>query len=246
MSRQALARRLIPLIDLTGLAMQEDTATVQNLARRALTPAGPVACLCTWPALASDAMAALAGTRIPVCVVVNFPAGTASAEATVGEITRALAQGAAEIDIVLPYTAVLDGDDAHPLALLRAARAACGSRALLKVILETGKFGQDHARLRQAADLALDAGADFLKTSTGKTAPGATPEAAAVLLDALVAAAARGRHAGFKASGGIRTMEDARCYLALFEQRFGADSADPACFRIGASALLDELLSALS
>jgi deoxyribose-phosphate aldolase len=129
--------------------------------------------------------------------------------------------------------------------LVRGCRAACGERALLKVILETGQLAGADV-IRHAAEIAIDGGAHFLKTSTGKTQPAATPEAASVLLDVIAAAAATGRSIGFKASGGIRTIDDAALYLSLYEQKFGAGSAAAANFRIGASALFKELLAAVS
>ena len=113
---------------------------------------------------------------------------------------------------------------------------------LLKVILETGQL-LTVENIQRAAEIAIDGGAQFLKTSTGKTHPAATPEAAGVLLDVIAAAAERGRHIGFKASGGIRTLEDALAYLTLYEQRFGVGSASPANFRIGASTLFNELIT---
>ena len=122
-----------------------------------------------------------------------------------------------------------------------ACRSACGSGIALKLILETGELVSP-ALIRQACELGLDAGVDFLKTSTGKVPVYATHEAAAVMLDAI---AARGGRCGFKAAGGIRTLADARVYLALAQERLGADWVNPARFRIGASALFDALLAEL-
>jgi deoxyribose-phosphate aldolase len=138
---------------------------------------------------------------------------------------------------------MLAGDLQVGLRLVRACREACAERALLKVILETGQL-RNADDIRQAAEIAIDGGANFLKTSTGKTRPAATPEAADVLLAVIAAAARRGLTIGFKASGGIRTIEDALAYLALYERRFGAGSASASSFRIGASALFKELVAA--
>jgi len=161
----------------------------------------------------------------------------------VAETAAAVAAGAAEVDVVFPYRALLAGDASAGLGLVRGCREACAERALLKVILETGQLASaDNIRL--AAEIAIEGGAHFLKTSTGKTQPAATPEAAAVLLDVIAAAGRRGRSIGFKASGGIRTIGDATVYLTLYEQRFGSGSASPGNFRVGASALFKELLAA--
>jgi deoxyribose-phosphate aldolase len=189
------------------------------------------------------ALDALRNTGIPVCAVANFPQGAAPTSDAVAEAAAAVAAGAAEVDVVFPYRALLAGDTQAGLSLVRGCREACAERALLKVILETGQLASaEHIRL--AAEIAIDGGAHFLKTSTGKTQPAATPEAAAVLLDVIAAARGRGRSIGFKASGGIRTIADATVYLTLYDERFGSGGASSGNFRIGASALFKELLTA--
>ncbi len=239
----ALARRLLGLLDLTTLNDSDDGQVIRALAAFAATPAGHVAALCTWSRLIGDALESLAGTGVPVAAVANFPAGAADIPAAAAECRHALAAGASEVDVVFPWRAFLAGDRDTPLALVRACREACGQRGHLKVILETGQLGPA-ARLRDAADIAIAGGAQFLKTSTGKTQPGATLMAAQVMLDAIAQAQTGGVRVGFKASGGIRTLADAAAYLALYERRFGAGSAHPAVFRIGASHLVHELLAA--
>jgi deoxyribose-phosphate aldolase len=152
--------------------------------------------------------------------------------------------GVAEVDVVFPYRALLAGDAGVGLELVRACRQACADRALLKVILETGQLGGADT-IRHAAEIAVEGGAHFLKTSTGKTQPAATAAAAAILWDVIAAAARRGQTIGFKASGGIRTFDDALIYFGGYDARFGEGSATAANFRIGASALFKELLAAL-
>jgi deoxyribose-phosphate aldolase len=176
-----------------------------------------------------------------VAAVANVPAGAPESASAAAETAAAIAAGAGEIDVVFPYREFLAGNSAGALELVRACRAACGARALLKVILETGQLGSAD-QIHRAAEMAIEGGADFLKTSTGKTEPGATLEAAAFMLDAIVDAASRGQRIGFKVSGGIRTLAQARAYLELYESRFGSGSARPSNFRIGASALMHELL----
>jgi deoxyribose-phosphate aldolase len=183
----------------------------------------------------------LQGSGIPVCAVANFPAGAAVPATAATETTAAIAAGAAEVDVVFPYRALLAGDSRAGLDLVRACREACAEHARLKVILETGQLGSA-AHIRHAAEIAVEGGAHFLKTSTGKTQPAATPEAAAVLLDVI---ATCGRPVGFKASGGIRSIDDAAVYLTLYERSFGSGSAVPGNFRIGASSLFKELLAEL-
>jgi deoxyribose-phosphate aldolase len=211
----------------------------------ALARAAPVraASVCIWARWIPVALEALQGSGTPVCAVANFPDGAANPSAAAAETAAAVAAGATEVDVVFPYRAMLAGDLQVGLQLVRACRESCGEHALLKVILETGQL-LEADNIRQAADIAIEGGAHFLKTSTGKTQPAATPEAAGVLLDVIAAAARGGRSIGFKASGGIRTIEDALVYLALYEQRFGTGSAAASNFRIGASGLFKELVAA--
>jgi deoxyribose-phosphate aldolase len=238
------ARRLISLTDLTSLNESDDAASVRTLS--ALARAAPVkpAAVCIWARWIPVALEALQGTAIPVCAVANFPQGAAAPDAAAAETAAAVAAGAHEVDVVFPYRAMLAGDSDVGLALVRGCRDACGERALLKVILETGQLLGDE-NIRRAADIAIQGGAQFLKTSTGKTQPAATPEAAAVLLEVIAAARRRGQSIGFKASGGIRTIDDARRYLTLYEQWFGSASASAGNFRIGASGLFKELMAAV-
>jgi len=239
-----LARRLLGLIDLTSLNPTDTADTVRALAASAATPAGNVAALCIWARFIAVARESLEGTGVPIAVVANFPGGAGDVDAAAAETAAAVADGADEVDVVFPYHALLSGDEATGLALVRACRAACGQGALLKVILETGQLGSAE-RIRRASELAIEGGAHFLKTSTGKTQPGATLAAAEAMIDTIAAAERRGVHVGFKASGGVSTIADARAYLELFEKRLGAGSAMPATFRIGTSSLLKPILAAL-
>ena len=242
-SRADLARQLMALVDLTSLNESDDAASVRTLSILAGTAPVKPAAVCIWAQWIPAALEALQGTGIKVCAVANFPAGAAAPGTAAAETAAAIAAGAAEVDVVFPYRALLAGDSRAGLELVRGCREACGEGALLKVILETGQLsGPDN--IRCAAEIAIEGGAHFLKTSTGKTQPAATSEAAAVLLDVIAAARRRGRSIGFKASGGIRTIDDALVYLALYEQKFGSGSASAGNFRIGASALFKELLAA--
>jgi len=235
-----LARRIMSVTDLTSLNESDDSSAVRTLA--ALARAAPVrpACVCIWPRFIRVAHEALEGSGIPVCAVTNFPDGAAEPDSAGAETAAAVAAGAQEVDVVFPYRALLAGNAGVGLQLVRACREACGDVALLKVILETGQLNP--ADMRRAADIAIEGGAHFLKTSTGKLKPAATPEAATILIDAI--AAGSPRRVGFKAAGGIRTLADASVYLDLYERKFGAGSASPANFRIGASGLFKELMTA--
>lgn len=230
------ARRAIACLDLTSLNDGDDDAAIEKLCRRAVTPAGPVAAVCVWPRFVALCRDRLDGTAVKVCTVVNFPHGRDSVEQVRDEILPAIADGADEIDVVLPYTALLTGRRAEARAVLDMARLMTGA-ATLKVILETGRLLTQDA-IREAAQMAVDAGADFLKTSTGKVAVSATLEAAHVLLDV---AAAADRPVGVKVAGGVRTTELAAAYLRLADAINGR--AEAANFRFGASGLLDALLA---
>ncbi len=243
--KASLARRLLPLIDLTSLNETDDEAAILRLAQAAGTPYGDVAAVCTWPALIGVAATALRGSRIAIAAVANFPSGLAGEAQTSAEIAQAIAAGANEIDVVLPYQSLLSGDYPTVERLLRASRAACGDRALLKVILETGQLESPDA-IRLASEMAIEAGAHFLKTSTGKTQPGATLEAARIMITTIAAARGRGSVPGFKASGGVRTLDQAGAYLALFEDILGEGSATSANFRIGASSLMNDVVAVLA
>ncbi len=234
------ARRALVCLDLTNLEDDCDPAAIAALCRRAQTPEGSVAAVCIWPRFVPQARAALAHTGVRVATVVNFPGGDQGIEAVKSDVRTALGDGADEIDLVTPWRQVAPGDAASVAATVREIREVCGG-ATLKAILETGELA-DPALIALAAEAAIDGGADFLKTSTGKVRVNATPEAAGILLRAI---ARRGGTVGFKAAGGVRTTADAGLYLGLADDILGPGWAGPKHFRIGASGLLDALLATL-
>jgi deoxyribose-phosphate aldolase len=233
------AARLLGLLDLTSLGEDDTPDRIRALCAAARTPHGLPAAVCVYPEHVTAAREALAGTAVKVATVVNFPDGGDDPQRIARETRRAIAAGADEIDMVLPWRALRAGDAARARAGVDACRAACGPDIALKLILETGELAEP-ALIRQASELGLDAGVDFLKTSTGKVPVNATPDAAAVMLDAI---AERGGRCGFKAAGGIRTPADAQVYLDLARARLGDGWVNPARFRIGASALFDAILA---
>jgi deoxyribose-phosphate aldolase len=226
-------------IDLTSLNESDTVADIRQLARDAVTPLGTVAALCVYPRFvgaARDALADQAG-RIRVATVANFPLGEEDAQAAAREVSAAVAAGADEIDVVFPWRALQSGREQPGTDLVAACRAAAGDR-VLKVIIESGCL-ETPALIRRASVLAMDAGAHFLKTSTGKATVSATLQAAEVMLEAIRAS---GRPVGFKAAGGIRTAAQAVAYLELAQHIMGAAWLKPSNFRFGASALLHDLL----
>mgnify|MGYP002395407710 CR=1 FL=1 len=238
---------MIGLVDLTRLESTntddaQEAEAIKALCRKANTDFGPVAAVCVHPAWVPLAHQTLieSGVRdsVRLATVANFPGGTGSAEDTVEEIKAALAAGADEIDVVIPRRDLQDGNDRVAQHLLAASRMACSNHCM-KVILETGEL-TDPELIRQAAEIAVACGADFLKTSTGKVSVNATLAAATVLLETIRES---GRDVGFKAAGGIRTASDAAGYLALSEQMMGDDWVDEDHLRFGASSLLDDLIT---
>ena len=229
-------------LDLTSLNNADTEADIAKLCQRAQGPFGPVAAVCVWPRLAAFARAQLRA-HIGVAAVANFPHGNADVNAAVIDTLQIVQAGAQEVDVVLPYKALLAGDEAAVTQLLTAVRQACPG-LVLKVILESGELKTPEL-IARASQLALDAGADFLKTSTGKTATHATPEAARVMLAAIAAHPSANSPAGFKASGGIRTVQEAIVYEALTQQYLGAQALTPKRFRIGASSILSDIEAVL-
>lgn len=236
MSDQNLARRALTLLDLTDLSDGTDEAATRALCEKALSGPVPVAAICIWPRFVRTAREALGAGGVKVATVVNFPAGGEDPVPVLADTKKAIADGADEIDLVLPWRRFLAGDSAIAAEMVAQTRARCGGK-LLKVILETGEYPDGDA-IREASDLAIAAGADFIKTSTGKTARSATLEAARIMLEAIREA---GRAVGLKPSGGIRTLADAKTYLDLADGIMGPSWATPTTFRFGASGLYDVL-----
>lgn len=241
MTDKDVALRAIPLIDLTDLSDDCTPGKISALTARALALPVPVAAVCIWPRFVAQARGELGASVIKLATVVNFPHGGEEIVAVCEETHRALADGADEIDLVLPWRALLAGREALARDMVRRVAQTLPPEARLKVIIESGELQSPDA-IAAASRLAIAAGAHFIKTSTGKTPVSATPEAARVMLECIRDS---GRDVGFKASGGLRTLEQAKDYLALADSIMGAQWADPQHFRFGASSLLDPLLAAL-
>ena len=241
-SPQDTARLALACLDLTSLNDGDDEAAIVRLAERAAAAPGRVAALCVWPRLVRVACAQ-APAGVAVAAVANFPEGAADVERAVRDAGEIVAAGAQEVDVVMPWRALMAGEEAACATLLRAVRRACDG-LLLKVILETGEL-KTPALITRASQIALAEGVDFLKTSTGKTPLGATPEAATLMLQAIAAAANAAPRVGFKAAGGVRKLADAAVYLDRVEAVLGAGALTPQRCRIGASALLADIEAVL-
>jgi len=239
--KKKTAQRSLALLDLTDLSDGCNHEAIDRLCERAQTPFGPVGAICIWPRFVAHAHKQLLRSGIPIATVVNFPGGNQGIEMTEAETASAIADGADEIDLVMPYQAFAEGDVDSAREMIEAIRATCLQKAQLKVILETGELGSTEL-IRSASLMALDAGADFIKTSTGKVSVNASPEAAETMIQAI---ADSGKKAGFKPAGGIKTVEDCAAYLAIADRIMGPDWATSETFRFGASSVLDTLLATL-
>jgi deoxyribose-phosphate aldolase len=238
----------ISMIDLTTLEGQDTPGKVRALCAKAKRPdpadptAPMVAAVCVYPDLAHVAAAELTGSGVHVASVATaFPSGRTSLEVKLADVKYAVSAGADEVDMVIDRGAFLAGDYQLVLDEITAVKQACGG-AQLKVILETGEL-VTLDNVRRASWLAMLAGADFIKTSTGKVAPAATLPVTLVMLEAVRDfRESHGRQVGVKPAGGIRTAKDAIRYLVLVNETAGEDWLDPRWFRFGASSLLNDLL----
>jgi deoxyribose-phosphate aldolase len=238
----------IRMVDLTTLEGADTPGTVRSLAAKARRPdpedptCPQVAALCVYNDLVAEAKEHLRGTPIKVAAVSTaFPSGRASLAVKLTDTRDAVDAGADEIDMVIDRGAFLAGRYAKVYEQIVAVKAECGG-AHLKVILETGEL-VTYDNVRRAAWLAMLAGADFVKTSTGKISPAATLPVTMLLLEAVRDwHDVTGRVIGVKPAGGIRTAKDAIKHLVLVNETAGPDWLDPDRFRIGASSLLNDLL----
>lgn len=243
----AAAQRALQLMDLTTLNDDDTDEKVIALCHQAKSPAGNTAAICIYPRFIPIARKTLREQGTPevrIATVTNFPHGNADIEIALAETRAAIAYGADEVDVVFPYRALMAGDRDTGFALVKACKEACAAAGvLLKVIVETGEL-KEEALIRTASEIAIDAGADFIKTSTGKVPVNATPEVAAIMLQVIRDKGVQ-QQVGFKPAGGVRTAEDAALYLKLADDTLGEGWADARHFRFGASSLLANLLSTL-
>jgi deoxyribose-phosphate aldolase len=236
------------MIDLTTLEGQDTPGKVRALCAKGMRPdpsdpaCPPVAAICVYPDMVPVAKAALSGSGVRVASVATaFPSGRAALDVKLADTRAAVEAGADEVDMVIDRGAFLTGDYQRVHDEIVAVRETCGS-AHLKVILETGEL-VTYDNVRRASWLAMLAGADFVKTSTGKVQPAATLPVTLVMLEAVRDFRdATGRQVGVKPAGGIRTAKDAIRHLVLVNETVGDDWLTPEWFRLGASSLLNDLL----
>ena len=240
----SISKLALQLMDNTSLNDDDTPARIIELCKKSKTAAGHTAAVCVFPQfvpVAQKTLKELGLSNVKVATVTNFPAGKADVELARRETAEAVTLGADEVDVVFPYRALMEGDEQIGFDLVKASKEACGEGVLLKVIIETGEL-KDPALIRKASDISIQAGADFIKTSTGKVPVNATPEAARIMLTAIKES---GKDVGFKPAGGVRTADDAKEHLDIAAEIMGADWINPGHYRFGASSLLPNLLKTL-
>ncbi len=250
-SKIAGLKLAVSMMDLTTLEGKDTPGKVRQMCQKALRPLdsdgtiGPCAAVCVYPNLVPVAKDALRGSTVKVASVATaFPSGQSPLAVKLDDVRRAVDFGADEIDMVIDRGAMLVGDYGKVFDEIAATKEASGP-AHLKVILETGELGS-YDMVRKASELAIAAGGDFIKTSTGKIQPAATPAVTLVMLEAIRDHYyATGRRIGMKPAGGVRTAKQSLQYLVILKETLGDAWLTPDLFRFGASALLNDVLMQL-
>lgn len=238
----ARSRQALQLMDLTSLNEDDTPEAIIALCQQARTEAGNTAAICIYPRfipLARKTLKSLGLNDVTIATVSNFPDGGDDVDIAVAETRAAVAYGADEVDVVFPYRALMAGNETVGAELVKQCKEACGDNVLLKVIIESGEL-KDEVLIRRASEIAIDAGADFIKTSTGKVPVNATTESARIMLETIRDSGKT--NVGFKPAGGIKTAEDAAVHLELADTIMGPEWVDRNHYRFGASSLLGNLL----
>ncbi len=247
-SKLAGLKMVVSMMDLTTLEGKDTPGKVAYLCRKAIQPAEPrlgvpsCAAVCVYPNLVRAARAFVGDSDVKVAAVATaFPSGAMPLRVKLTDVRMAVDFGADEIDMVIDRGAFLAGEYGRVSDEIAAVKEACGP-AHLKVILETGEL-HSYDNVRIASDLAMHAGADFIKTSTGKVAPAATLPVTLVMLEAIRDFFfATGRRIGMKPAGGIRTAKESLAYLVMLAETLGDDWMTPDLFRFGASTLANDVV----
>ena len=248
--RTEVYKRCFGCIDLTSLGATDSRRSIGEFTRKAIElprhfpEAGSVASICVYPVFVETVGLAAGDSKMAITSVSGgFPSSQTYLEVKMLETAMAIENGADEIDIVISIGEMLDGEYDLAGNEIETLRAEIGDDAILKVILESGTLS-DPELIHKAATIAMEAGADFIKTSTGKNGIAATPEAAVAMCLAIRQFAEKtGRKVGFKEAGGISTAESAALYYSIVEEILGEEWLTPERFRIGASTLANNLLS---
>ncbi len=248
MNQKEIAKQALSLMDLTTLNDNDTDEKVIALCEQAKTEFGSPAAICIYPRfipVGRKALKNLGLNNVKIATVTNFPHGNDDIEIAVAETKAAVAYGADEVDVVFPYKALIAGNEEVGFELVKQCKAVCEkANVLLKVIIETGEL-KTEALIRKASEISIKAGANFIKTSTGKVPVNATLESARIMLEVIRDLNVADK-VGFKAAGGVKTTAESEQYLALAADILGADWVNATHFRFGASSLLANLLATLN
>ncbi|MDN3378634.1 MULTISPECIES: deoxyribose-phosphate aldolase [unclassified Pseudoalteromonas] len=235
----------VQLMDLTSLNDDDTTASIKKLVDSIEPKLGTPAAICVFSEFVDDAKVFL-GERelnhVKVATVTNFPTGNNPLSDVINETLIAIERGADEIDLVLPYQALMAGEHELALKYVKASKECCPEHVQLKVIIESGEL-KTPEMITQATQIAIAGGADFVKTSTGKVPVNATLQATKIMLNAIKESK---KLVGFKAAGGVKTVAQADEYLALATDIMGQAYLSPLTFRFGASSLLSNVYAILN
>ncbi|WP_295476289.1 deoxyribose-phosphate aldolase [uncultured Pseudomonas sp.] len=241
---EPLAFQALGLVELLARAHDSSEQRIVSLCRRGVTSLGPVAAVgvpAAFAGLARTTLDQLGAQQAAVVAQIRFPAGGTAIEAIAGEVRGALLVGADEVDVVFPFRALLSGNADVGHDLVAACKAECRLQGRLVVTLETGEL-RDPQLIRSACRIAIGAGADFIKSCTDRLLTPLSDQAARIMLECIAEA---GGQVGFKAAGGLRSLEDVRPVLRLVTERFAPSWVAGQRLRLGGSVLLDDLLGRL-
>lgn len=245
--QKEIAKQAISVMDLTSLTDHETPDDITKLCSQAKSLGGNTAAICIFPRfipLAKKLLAQQGTPDIKIATVTNFPHGNDDIDIAVAETKAAIAYGADEVDVVFPYKALINGNVDVGFKLIEACKNTCPTNILLKVIIETGELKTPEL-ITLASEISIRAGANFIKTSTGKVKVNATPQAAEIMLSVIKKMNDTTTDTGFKAAGGVKDVVDAQVYLDIASRILGDTWATSNHFRFGASSLLSNLLSTL-
>ncbi len=234
------AKRILRCVDLTNLDANATAGDVRDLTDSAKTPYGKVAAVCVLPAFVKQAHASLIGTGVKTCTVVNFPGGNHPAKDVIALTKEAVADGAEEIDVVIPWRMLLEGHPENVAARVARVKAAADG-APVKAIIESGML-RSNELIQQATHGAVDGGADFVSTSTGMAPANGTPEAARAIVAEIQDCH---KDVGLKASGGVNSVEAALSYFSIAEEMMGDGWVTTDRFRIGGTGILSALITSI-
>ena len=236
-----IAQKILGLIDLTSLNINDTKEDIKNLCENAVTEFGCVPAICIYSHFITDAVKLLKKSRIKIATVTNFPHGMHDIDLALFETKLAIERGSDEVDIVLPYHQIINGKTNLAGKMIKKAKKICGKKTL-KVIIEAGEL-KTSKLIEEASIISIENGADFIKTSTGKVAVNATLEATEIMLQVIKQ---HGGECGFKAAGGVKTVIEAAKYLELTQKILGESYINSHTFRFGASSLLNDILNILN